>query len=158
MEILEKVEEVYDNHIERARYRTTVEIMNKANEVIKNSKSPGIVLAKPVVRHDEEPEQKYYEQEKDLASMLEDKIQSLREEKFKSIAIIGKTKEECQKIKKQLAKHTNVNMKLLDDNEQMNPEEVAIVPSYLSKGLEFDAVFILSSTIYLTYVKNCTSY
>lgn len=126
-------------------YRTTVEIMNLANQVIVHSNTPGLVLAKPVVRHGEEPERKVFERESDLIAEVLAKANALKEQGFGSIAIIGKTMAECRNIKKRIDKHgTGLTVTVLDEKEDYEGNDLVIVPSYVVKGLEFDAVFIVN--------------
>ena len=124
-------------------YRTTVEVMLLANEVIKKLKQEGIVLAEPVLRHGEKPEKKIFKDKKNLISSLEEKIISLKEE-YQSIAIICKNEEECKFIKKQLDKRGMVSAKVLDEKQQEYEAGIILVPSDLAKGLEFDVVFVVN--------------
>lgn len=124
-------------------YRTTVEVMLLANEVIKKLKQEGIVLAEPVLRHGEKPEKKVFKDKKNLISSLEEKIVSLKEE-YQSIAIICKNEEECKSIKRQLDKRGMVSAKVLDEKQQEYEAGIILVPSDLAKGLEFDVVFVVN--------------
>lgn len=125
-------------------YRTTVEIMNMANEVIQKSTSPGIIPAEPVVRHGEKPYLYTFEEPDGYVGPVIEQIHKMKADGFQSIAIIGKSLNECKKIQKQLSKKTDLTMKLLNDKATFADEDVVIVPSYMAKGLEFDAVFILA--------------
>ncbi|HEU4962930.1 MAG TPA: RNA polymerase recycling motor HelD [Bacilli bacterium] len=126
-------------------YRTTVEIMNLANRVIVHSNTPGLVLAKPVVRHGEEPRQAVFAELDDLIEQVLADVERVRGEGYGSIAVIGKTMAECKRIKKLLDRHqTSLTVHVLDEKEDYSGADLVIVPSYVVKGLEFDAVFILS--------------
>lgn len=125
-------------------YRTTVEIMDMANEVIKRCPVEGLVLAKPVVRHGQKPDVRVFNEKQDIIGALEEQVKKLREEGFKSIAIIGKTLKECSNIYKQLHQKKKMKVALLDDKQMIYHHDVVVVPSYLAKGLEFDAVLIVS--------------
>ncbi|HBV89285.1 MAG TPA: hypothetical protein DEF42_22150 [Desulfosporosinus sp.] len=59
---------------------------------------------------------------------------------YKSIALVGKTLKECQLLKESLSTPYEI---LLGD-ETLYEGQVLIVPSYVSKGLEFDVVFIFN--------------
>jgi DNA helicase-2/ATP-dependent DNA helicase PcrA len=63
---------------------------------------------------------------------------------YKSIALIGKTPEECKRIHKELKKNKELNIKLIEGKEEEYDNTIVIMPSYLSKGLEFDAVIIIN--------------
>ena len=125
-------------------YRTTIEIMDLANEIIKKWDNPNVVLAKPVIRHGERPIANIFNKEKDLLCALEDKVHLIQQEGYKSIALIGKTKEECEKIKKHFDKLKRVHVKVLDEKAENYEAGVVLVPSHLAKGLEFDIVFIVN--------------
>ncbi|OWZ85023.1 RNA polymerase recycling motor HelD [Natranaerobius trueperi] len=122
-------------------YRTTVEIMELSNNVLKKGVGNESILAEPVVRHGEKPIVNVVTQKDNLIDGLKKKILELQEQGYASIAIIGKTLTECKKI------HELLDMKditLLSGKEAEYQGGVVIVPSYAAKGLEFDAVTIVS--------------
>lgn len=125
-------------------YRTTIEIMNLANEVIRQYENPNIVLAKPVIRHGKKPQIKSFNSSHELIGQLESQVQDLEKEGFKSIAIICKTTDECLKVKKYLDKNKKVKAHVLKGEDETYEAGVVIVPSYLAKGLEFDVVLIIN--------------
>ena len=125
-------------------YRTTIEVMELANEIIKKLNNDRIVLAKPVIRHGAKPEFKAFREDKDLILALELKIKEAKDAHYKSIAVIGKTVEECKNIKKLLDKSGKIHSKVLDEKQMSYEAGVIIVPSHLAKGLEFDVVFIVN--------------
>lgn len=125
-------------------YRTTVEIMNQANAVLERLGDPNTVLAKPVIRHGELPQNTWFEHEEELFNTLHKRIETLKGKGYKSIAIIGKTLQECKKIKKILDIKYQQHAKILDDKEDHYEAGLIIVPSYFAKGLEFDAVLIVT--------------
>lgn len=145
-ELLEKIfDKEESNYMTLVQsYRTTIEVMLLANEVIKKLNREGIVLAKPVIRHGKKPERKSFKNEKELIDSLEHQIQKVKDENFKSISIICKNVEECKYVKKILDKSGKIHSNLLDEKQQEYEAGVIIVPSYLAKGLEFDVVFIVS--------------
>ncbi|MFD0824643.1 RNA polymerase recycling motor HelD [Neobacillus sp. M.A.Huq-85] len=124
-------------------YRTTVEIMNLANDILKliNQDLPKV---EPVIRHGQKPRFKLIDPANlELVRLqLEQDISSLKEEELNSIAIIGRTDRECQRIHAILEK-SQLPIQLLEGKEDMKKGHVVIVPSYLSKGLEFDAVMVV---------------
>lgn len=63
---------------------------------------------------------------------------------FSSIAVIAKNNEEAKVIYKTLSKYIKCNLILSADTSF--PQGITIMPSYLSKGLEFDVVFVLNLT------------
>ncbi|MPW27143.1 AAA family ATPase [Alkalibaculum sp. M08DMB] len=125
-------------------YRTTIEIMGLANEVIKLSAIDGLILAKPVVRHGENPTINQLSSDTEILEKVEKRITTLIIEGYKSIAIIGKTSNECIHIQKQLERGKQIKTKLLKGKEEQYDHNIVVVPSYLAKGLEFDAVIIVN--------------
>lgn len=68
-------------------------------------------------------------------------LEKLLESGYKSIAIITKDAEETTKLHKEMNKSGLKVSKVTDKDEEYS-SGICIVPSYLSKGLEFDAVII----------------
>ncbi|MED1942645.1 3'-5' exonuclease [Cytobacillus firmus] len=124
-------------------YRTTVEIMEKANELLKLLPYT-FPEVEPVVRHGKSPEFIKRANGIELVKQLEKKVVSLKEEDYKTFAVIGKTMKDCQLIHSLFEKHARLPFKLLEEQESIPKDQIVIVPSYLAKGLEFDAVMILS--------------
>jgi DNA helicase-2/ATP-dependent DNA helicase PcrA len=125
-------------------YRTTTEIMNLANQVLGMGNEKDLIVAKPVIRHGNNPQIRSFEKEEELFLALENKVESLLSEGQVSIAIIGKTKEECKSIYENLHHRGMPNLMLIDENKKEYHHPVVIIPSYMAKGLEFDAVIIAS--------------
>jgi DNA helicase II / ATP-dependent DNA helicase PcrA len=124
-------------------YRTTVEIMNLANDILMllNQDLPKV---QPVIRHGQKPCFKPIDPVnlEQVRLQLEEDISSLKKEELHSIAIIGRTDKECLKIQ-QLLKGSPLPIQLLEEKQEMMKGHIVILPSYLSKGLEFDAVLLV---------------
>lgn len=125
-------------------YRTTVEIMDIANKVIERCPIEGLILAKPVVRHGENPLILELSSSDEIIVAVALKINELKQEGYSSIALIGKTLKECNDICKLISKKVGMQIKLIDEKESIYDSDVVVVPSYLAKGLEFDAVIIVN--------------
>ncbi|RCX18919.1 DNA helicase-2/ATP-dependent DNA helicase PcrA [Anaerobacterium chartisolvens] len=123
-------------------YRTTIEIMNAANEIIKMSGLQGLVPAKPVVRHGEKPGIYRLTAKDKMLDALEERLKLLKSSRYNTIAVICKTTEECGRVKKLLDKRGRLSAKQLSPDDISYEGGTVIVPSYLAKGLEFDAVII----------------
>lgn len=122
-------------------YRTTVEIMDAANSVISKLMDQRLPKAKPVIRHGEKVSIQGLGTTKDIAVQIGDKINELVKEGFKSIAVICKTMDDCSEMFGYLKKIKDAPC-IITGNEKEYRGGVVIVPSYLAKGLEFDAVMI----------------
>lgn len=122
-------------------YRTTVEIMEAANKVIANLKNENLIPARPVIRHGGEVEVIEKQSRYDIASDIWEKIKELKKQKFKSIAIICKTADTCGELRKGFKAGKDAP-RIITEKDREYKSGVVIVPAHLSKGLEFDVVFI----------------
>ena len=124
-------------------YRTTVEIMSLANEIINNLADKGLTIAKPVIRHGVKPQILKTKKENEIITMIKKVIDEPENEKYKSFAVICKSHEECEIVHQQLEK-VGVEATLIKGEEAAYTAGVIVLPSYIAKGLEFDIVFIVS--------------
>lgn len=125
-------------------YRTTVEIMNAANELLRPHVDPSI-LAQPVVRHGNIPQLIYYDQKKVLIQQITNKVEELKTFKYEQMAIIVKSHSDAQNMQRLLKRHSSLLTQLLKGEETFDTEaDVIIVPAYIAKGLEFDVVMIVT--------------
>ena len=122
-------------------YRTTVEIMGAANTVISKIKDRDLVLAKPVIRHGDKVKIIEKQSMKQIAEDIAQRIKQYRSENFKTAAVVCKTVEECQNMFK-LLKDKIDDVNIITGKEEEYKNSALIVPSYLTKGLEFDVVMI----------------
>lgn len=122
------------NYIELNKtYRSSEEIINFTNQILelkntvavrKNNETPVIL--------------KNIEKDELLEQMLMD-IKIMKEKGMKRIAIITKNDKQTSDIYELLNHQTN-DIALADETKQTNPNDTIILPSYISKGLEFDGV------------------
>ncbi|MBE7122463.1 HelD family protein [Bacillus cereus] len=119
-------------------YRSTKEIIEFANEIIKNAEIP-VGLATPVFRSGEDV--KVIRAEDQFTEVLKT-LQHLQNEDVKTIAVIGRTDDECRDIYEKLTnKGWNVNV--IEADQSKYEGGISVVPVYLAKGLEFDAVLLI---------------
>jgi DNA helicase-2/ATP-dependent DNA helicase PcrA len=78
--------------------------------------------------------------DRDAKKQLSEDIKKLQESGPGSIAILCKTSEECDIVYKQLV--GEVELRLIAKDEDLYKRGVNVLPSYLCKGLEFDAVLV----------------
>lgn len=127
-------------------YRTTKEIMYKANEVIEKLpefEKQFIIKGEPVIEGKDSISITEKENELEIVKAVATKIDEYISKDFKSIAIIGKDIEECKMIKKKLEKYRK-DIKLIKSKDSEYHAGISIVPSYLAKGLEFDSVILFN--------------
>ena len=123
-------------------YRTTIEIMEMANRVLRHSKRENIIYAKPVVRHGDVPSILAYKNKDDVIQSVEKQVSSYKNKGYTTIAIICKTQKEALTIHKKLCKISQYSIALMDDKVEHYNNDIVVIPAHLSKGLEFDAVII----------------
>ncbi|MCA1061851.1 RNA polymerase recycling motor HelD [Rossellomorea sp. AcN35-11] len=124
-------------------YRTTIEIMEEANALL-NLLPYDFPKVNPVVRHGDAPTYEEFKELEELASIIEGSVGIGRGEGFQTFAVIGKSMKDCLKISKILQQRNPGEVKLLEEQESIPKDQIVVVPSYLSKGLEFDVVMIVA--------------
>lgn len=124
-------------------YRTTVEIMNLANDILMLI-DQDLPKVEPVIRHGQKPHYKTIDpvNHEQVRLQLEQDIASLKAEELNSIALIGRTDRECQRIQ-QILEGSHLPIQYLEEKDDIKKGHVVLLPSYLSKGLEFDAVLLV---------------
>jgi DNA helicase-2/ATP-dependent DNA helicase PcrA len=126
-------------------YRSTVEIISVANEVLKKWNNPLVTLAKPVIRHGDQPMLVKRTSEMDMLLSLSEKITRLQQEGFHNIAIIDKTLAQCSYLYEKLT-DSGLPCQVISSKDSRYEGGISIVPIYLSKGMEFDAVILVNPT------------
>lgn len=113
-------------------YRSTHEIMNFAKALLPDGND--IVT---FTRHGEKPSlrQAYPET---IVEVLNDEVAQLRQN-FKTVAILTKTAEQAELVLEALRRYPE-KVQLLHAMDRTRTANVLVMPIYLAKGLEFDAV------------------
>lgn len=91
-------------------------------------------------RNEEEPEIIYKKNTENLDNKLVENIDKYKSQGYNSIAIICKNRKEAANLYFRLK--AKINVKLVDYLGEQNLTGVIVVPVYLAKGLEFDAVMV----------------
>lgn len=123
-------------------YRSTKDIIDVANRVIDNSKLP-FEKAIPVQRVNNMVTIREITSEADLLNQIKQSIEKFRNKGYERIAIINKDTERSENLYQALVREgysDNIQI-ILNSNTEIR-KEINIIPSYLVKGLEFDAVII----------------
>lgn len=121
-------------------YRSTKEIFDFCNNILPND-----YPIENLARHGEKPSVTTYSSSRELRDRILEQLTILKAEGKQSAAVIGQTKEHCIEIE-QFFK--NDGLKLMIDEDLNYNSGVLIIPSYLAKGLEFDAVFVVTDDRY----------
>ena len=143
---------VFDNKASieylKESYRTSMEIMNEANTIInKIVDNENIILAQPIERHGDKVEHWKIDSEDSKISKIYEIIKTHLEAGHINIAVITKDFDESIELHKKLTNY-EVDIKLISENLDKYTGGTIIIPSYLSKGLEFDSVIISDSNKY----------
>ena len=143
---------VFDEQIEpqyltlKKTYRTTEEIMNVANKVISHLiEKLNCSLGEPVMKNGAPVTIKEFENRNKMVEQIKQRLDEFKNKDLKNIALICKTVEDCEKLKQEL----NIEkIHIISDSDSEYSGGISIVSSYLSKGLEFDAVIIVDADVY----------
>ncbi|MFJ7030389.1 HelD family protein [Bacillus cereus] len=119
-------------------YRSTKEIIEFANEIIKNAEIP-VGLATPVFRSGEDV--KVIHAENQFTEIVKT-VKHLQNADVKTIAVIGRTEDECRDIYVKLT-NAGLTVNVIEANQSKYEGGISVVPVYLAKGLEFDAVLLI---------------
>ena len=121
-------------------YRTTEEIMNVANKVIYHLNDQlNCELGEPVMKNGAPVTIKQFETREEMVVRIKERLKEFLEKGFTNIAIIGKTIPDCLRLKEEIGQD---DIHIINSKDAEYNGGINIVPSYLSKGLEFDAVII----------------
>ncbi|MDF2019837.1 MULTISPECIES: 3'-5' exonuclease [unclassified Bacillus (in: firmicutes)] len=119
-------------------YRSTKEIIEFANEIIKNAEIP-VGLATPVFRSGEEVKVIHTE---DQFTEIVKTLKQLQNADVKTIAVIGRTDDECRDMYEKLT-NEGLSVNVIEADQSKYKGGISVVPVYLAKGLEFDAVLLI---------------
>ncbi|AVP54582.1 DNA helicase [Clostridium tetani] len=120
-------------------YRSTQEIMEYANNYLKDE--PII----PLVRSGEKVVEKQIETHEELKEEILKSIKAFREKGYESIAVICKNSMEVNKVNDMIK--DSIHIKTVNREDIIYTSGESIVPSYFAKGLEFDAVILIDSSV-----------
>ncbi|WP_297421340.1 RNA polymerase recycling motor HelD [Clostridium sp.] len=124
-------------------YRSTIEIIDFAQKALQ-VQNLGLKNAKPVLRHGKQPKAIKIRNDNEYISTIEKIIQDVHGYGKCTIAIITKDRLQGEEIYKILNKKIKFTFELILGKEKEIKEELIIIPSYLTKGLEFDCTIILN--------------
>lgn len=116
-------------------YRSTREIVDFSKELLVESE--GIAS---INRPGSKPQVIKVEQEQLIPEAIMKDIVTMKSEGYQSIAIICKTAKMSEEVYQNL--NEKLNLHLIKKADKVFMKGIVVIPSYLAKGLEFDAVFI----------------
>ncbi len=126
----------------RESYRSTREIIEFANAVLQRSGAGEERLAQPINRRGTAPSLVPCTDDAAVATTLSRMIAAERKAGHGSIAVLAKTTAACERIDQLLRRAGVASYQRIHDRDDEYWGGVALLPVYLAKGLEFDAVII----------------
>ncbi|MFK7691793.1 HelD family protein [Paenibacillus sp. HJGM_3] len=126
------------HQLERS-YRSTMEIIRFANVVLARS-VPSAVPAIPVFRSGDKVKLLAVPAKKRVAAVAAAVARS-RANGATTVAVIGRTERDCAALHRELGV-AGVEASLIDASQRRYAGGVSVLPVYLAKGLEFDAVIL----------------
>ncbi len=119
-------------------YRSTVEIIEFANKVLEKQKL-NIKPALPILRHGDEPRVINAKEDEEIR-VIDSLLEEIYSKNKKTVAIICKTYTECKELHKRLKKESKY--KWIEESQSKLDIDNLLIPSYMTKGLEFDATIV----------------
>lgn len=127
-------------------YRSTVEIMEQANLVLSKLPEPErLSQAVPVIRNGEPVRYVPLHSDIEISGYIAKRVKEMQAAGHRNIAVICKLQEDCERFASLLKKY-GLGFTIIGGKEYGGG--LSIVPSYLVKGLEFDAVLIADAHRY----------
>lgn len=121
-------------------YRSTMEITRFSRKLLTET-----INDEYVERHGDEPKIIGFTDKNQLNKKLIEDIKNYKQKNYKSIGIITKTVRETREVYEFL-KENDVDVQCITKDDDGYVNGVLIMPSYLSKGLEFDIVIIYNAS------------
>lgn len=129
----EYISENHERIVLTKSYRSTKQIVEFTKKF-----APGGDMIEPFERDGEPPQ--IIENQGDVSTTLKQLIQDLKAKDYETIAVICKTLEESNELYEMLK--DKVSLKQIKEDTYSFEKGIVVVPVYLAKGIEFDAVII----------------
>ncbi len=123
-------------------YRSTMEIIHFANSVLAAGTKP-VNMAEPIFRSGNKVKTIKVSEDKRLETLINN-IQSLQGGEINSIALVCRTDAESIELHENLIER-GISANLIHSGQREYGGGISVLPVYLTKGLEFDAVLIVDA-------------
>ncbi|WP_110931808.1 HelD family protein [Paenibacillus bouchesdurhonensis] len=120
-------------------YRSTMEIISFGNEILAQGVGTEL-LAVPVFRSGE-PVKLLSAGGTERIAAIKEVLKALLKGSYRTMALLTRTLQDASELHKWLVQE-GLDINLIDGNSQQYAGGVSVLPVYLSKGLEFDAVIV----------------
>jgi DNA helicase-2/ATP-dependent DNA helicase PcrA len=127
-------------HQLRQSYRFTTEIIEFANHILAQAQTK-LPPAQPVFRSGDPVTINRTQSNDERNRFIKEFITDSRSNGMQTIAVIGRTGEECRQIYKAIELQ-GIEAHMIEEGQKKYRGGISVVPVYLSKGLEFDAVIL----------------
>lgn len=135
----EKWQEKHERIVLTRSYRSTEPIVNFTKSFMTNGD-----LIEPFERAGNLPVLLEVEQQEMADGTIIEQIEQYQENGHETIALIGKTMEECRSIYRRL--QSRLKLELMTQEAHTFGKGIVVIPAYLAKGIEFDAVIIADAS------------
>ncbi len=129
-------------------YRSTVEIIEEANITLKKM-DKNIKEAVPVLRHGKKPERIEY-RDGELPGIIRKIEETMAKEGRNTLALVTRAEGEAMEVHKILKKDFPEMVLSVGKNSDIHAKSLKriIMPSYMTKGLEFDCVVLIDEDLF----------
>lgn len=121
-------------------YRSTIEITAFTKKLLKNSFN-----ADSVERHGDKPKMTGFKNHDDMIGKMSSDMKHYSELGHHSIGILTKTVSEARQLFEQLKSQVDLPIHCLSHEDDAYDSGIVVMPVYLAKGLEFDAVMLYNA-------------
>ena len=128
-------------------YRSTVEIIDYANKIFRRQKL-NFEPSRAVLRHGKEVKHIEVEAQKDMVMKIDDICEDVLNSGKRIVAVTCKSSDECKKVYSYLRKNSNYSWTLVKDRMDDFEFNFMVIPSYMTKGLEFDCSIVINENSY----------
>lgn len=135
----EKWQEKHERIVLTRSYRSTAPIVEFTKSFMPNGD-----LIEPFERDGDTPIVMEVEQRDILIERVLDQINEYKEEGNETIALIGKTMKECLDL--YVRSKNRIDVHLMTQDAHTFEKGIVVIPAYLAKGIEFDAVIIADAS------------
>ena len=121
-------------------YRSTIEITAFTKKLLKNPFNTD-----SVERHGDKPKVTAFNSHHDMMGQISRDVTHYSEQGHHSIGILTKTVNEARQLFEQLKSQVNLPIHCLSHEDDAYDSGIVVMPVYLAKGLEFDAVMLYNA-------------
>lgn len=116
-------------------YRSSYQI-NEFNQRLRGDSTP----LEAVERHEEKPLLKKEENTLELQKSVINQVEQYKKDGFETITILCKTKKQVEEVHRELSQQ--IDIRIVTEQDTILEKGVLIMPIYMAKGLEYDAVIV----------------